>query len=159
MKQMGEELFLLMYGFIDPTIMGITDHQQNINHSVHDLHVAALKGFRDRFKIPLPDEGLEEAPFYVPDEDSPEIQYLRERRQELGGYLPMRQSEAEPLAVPEQLLSKDAEKCTLQPLWFICPPPHHGSSSCAGHARRRCRVRLSVRAEQREKADPDRAGH
>ena len=40
----------------------------------------------------------------------------------------------EPLAVPEQLLSKDAEKCTLQPLWFICPSPHHGSSSCTGHA-------------------------
>ena len=65
----------------------------------------------------------------------------------------------EPVAVPEQLLSKDAEKCTLQPLWFICPSPHHGSSSCTGHARRRCRVRLSARTEQREKADPDRAGH
>ena len=74
---------------------------QNINHQVHDLHVASLKSVRDRFNIPIPDEGIEEAPFYAPDEDSPEIQYLRERRQKLGGYLPTRHAEAEPLPVPD----------------------------------------------------------
>ena len=74
---------------------------QNITHQVHDLQVASLKSFRDRFNIPIPDEGIEEAPFYIPEEDSPEIQYLRERRQKLGGYLPVRRTEAEPLAVPD----------------------------------------------------------
>ena len=74
---------------------------QNITHQIHDLHVAALKAFRDRFNIPVSDAEIAEAPFYRPPEDSPEIQYLRERREGLGGYLPARRTDAEPLAVPD----------------------------------------------------------
>ena len=74
---------------------------QNITHQIHDLHVAALKAFRDRFNIPVSDEAIAEAPFYRPSEDSPEIRYLRERREALGGYLPTRRSDAEPLEIPE----------------------------------------------------------
>ncbi len=74
---------------------------QNITHQIHDLHVAALKTFRDRFNIPVSDDAIAEAPFYRPPDDSPEIQYLRERRAGLGGYLPARRTEADPLEVPE----------------------------------------------------------
>jgi len=74
---------------------------QNITHQIHDLHVAALKTFRDRFNIPVSDDAIAEAPFYRPPDDSPEIEYMRERRAGLGGYLPARRTEAEPLEVPE----------------------------------------------------------
>jgi pyruvate dehydrogenase E1 component len=53
--------------------------------------------FRSRFGIPIPDEELHEAPFYRPSDDSAEIQYLRERRQQLGGYLPERKVRAAPI--------------------------------------------------------------
>ena len=58
--------------------------------------------------LPHPDPGREasrEAPFYKPDEDSPEIQYMHERRKALGGYLPARRSAAPKLEVPDALRS------------------------------------------------------
>jgi len=61
----------------------------------------ALKAFRDRFNIPISDDEIAETPFYRPDEDSPEMRYMREKRQALGGYLPARRNEAEPLAIPD----------------------------------------------------------
>ena len=73
---------------------------QNITHQIHDMHEAALKAFRDRFNIPVSDEDIAEAPFYMPPPDSPEIQYMRERRQALGGYMPVRRTDAPPLEVP-----------------------------------------------------------
>ena len=48
--------------------------------------------FRSRFGIPIPDDELHEAPFYRPSDDSPEIKYMQERRQQLGGYMPAAQS-------------------------------------------------------------------
>ena len=61
----------------------------------------ALRAFRDRFKIPVPDDQVDKAPYYRPADDSPEIKYIRERRQALGGYLPQRRPKAEPLQVPD----------------------------------------------------------
>ena len=60
----------------------------------------ALRVFRDRYRIPIPDDRLVEAPFYKPADDSPEIRYMHERRQELGGYLPARHPRGEPLEAP-----------------------------------------------------------
>jgi pyruvate dehydrogenase E1 component len=60
----------------------------------------ALEAFRDRYRIPIPDDELEEAPFYKPPEDSAEMQYLRERREALGGFLPRRRRAAGPIEVP-----------------------------------------------------------
>ncbi|MEE4379702.1 MAG: pyruvate dehydrogenase (acetyl-transferring), homodimeric type, partial [Candidatus Competibacteraceae bacterium] len=74
---------------------------QNITHSQKKMGHDALKDFRDRFQIPVPDEELDAAPYYKPAEDSPEIKYLKERRAALGGYLPQRRREAEPLQTPE----------------------------------------------------------
>jgi len=56
--------------------------------------------FRDRYRIPIPDEQLADAPFYKPSPESPEIRYMHERRQALGGYLPARASSAKPLEIP-----------------------------------------------------------
>jgi pyruvate dehydrogenase E1 component len=81
--------------------MGIAGEGQNITHQQKKMGEDALRAFRDRFNIPLSDEQIAEAPFYKPAEDSPEMQYLKERRKALGGYLPSRRRDAEALEVPE----------------------------------------------------------
>ena len=73
---------------------------RNTTHQVKKLGSEQMRRFRDRYRIPVPDEKLDEAPFYKPADDSPEIRYLHERRQALGGYLPSRRPEAKPLDLP-----------------------------------------------------------
>ncbi len=80
--------------------MGEAGEGQNITHQQHELGRDALRAFRDRFNIPVSDERIEEAPFYLPDPDGPEMKYLHERRRALGGYLPQRRNVAKPLPVP-----------------------------------------------------------
>jgi len=76
------------------------------------LDVESLREFRDRFNIPIPDERLEEVPYFKPAEDSPEMRYLHEHRQALGGYLPKRRIKAdEHLPAP----SLDTFKAVLEP--------------------------------------------
>ncbi|MDG1909508.1 MAG: pyruvate dehydrogenase (acetyl-transferring), homodimeric type [Pseudomonadales bacterium] len=80
--------------------MGPAGEAQNITHSVKKLEIEALKKFRDRFDIPLPDSDLEKVPYYRPPADGPEMRYLHERRKELGGSLPSRKPDFEALTVP-----------------------------------------------------------
>ena len=80
--------------------MGEAGEGQNITHQQKKFGEDALRAFRDRYRIPIPDEQLVEAPFYKPSEESPEIHYMHERRQALGGYLPARRGKAEPLEIP-----------------------------------------------------------
>jgi len=80
--------------------MGIAGEGQNITHSQKKMGEVALRGFRDRFNIPIPDEKINETPFYKPAADSPELKYLQERREALGGYLPARHAETKPLEIP-----------------------------------------------------------
>ncbi len=60
-----------------------------------------MREFRSRFGIPLSDDEVAEAPFFRPPEDSPEIQYLRARRDGLGGYVPKRSIRANPLQLAQ----------------------------------------------------------
>ena len=60
--------------------LGLAGEAQNISHSVKKLDIEALKKFRDRFDIPLPDSELEKVPYYRPPADSAEMRYLRGRR-------------------------------------------------------------------------------
>ena len=80
--------------------MGESGEGQNITHQQKKMADDSLIAFRDRFRIPLSDEQVVQAPFYHPGEDSPEIKYLKEKRQALGGFLPARQDQAEPLQIP-----------------------------------------------------------
>jgi pyruvate dehydrogenase E1 component len=82
--------------------MGRAGEGQNITHQQKKMGEENLRAFRDRFGIPVPDEQVAEAPFYRPPDDSPEIRYLHERRQALGGHLPQRRTAAPPLEVPER---------------------------------------------------------
>ena len=81
--------------------MGESGEGMNITHQAKKMAEASLKQFRDRFNIPIPDDQIADVPFYKPAEDSPEMQYLRERRMALGGYLPARRKSAEALPVPD----------------------------------------------------------
>ncbi len=80
--------------------MGEAGEGKNFTHQQKKLGEEALKKFRDRYRIPIPDDKIAEAPFYKPDPNGPEIRYLHERRQALGGYLPSRRTEMQRLEVP-----------------------------------------------------------
>jgi len=80
--------------------LGPAGEAQNYTHSVKKLDLEALKEFRDRFDIPLPDSELEAVPYYRPPEDSTEIRYMKERRAALGGSLPGRRSDFAALKIP-----------------------------------------------------------
>jgi pyruvate dehydrogenase E1 component len=80
--------------------MGVAGEGMNITHSQKKMGEAALKAFRDRFNIPISDDQIGAAPFYKPETDSPEMQYMHQVREHLGGYLPARVDEAPTLTVP-----------------------------------------------------------
>ena len=80
---------------------GADGQAANTTHSLKKLKIDSLREFRDRFGIPVSDEDLPKVPFYRPPEDSPEMKYLRERREALKGYIPIRHHEVETLEVPE----------------------------------------------------------
>jgi pyruvate dehydrogenase E1 component len=75
---------------------------RNATHQMKKLTVAELKEFRDRLYLEIPDAALEAElpPYYHPGEKSEEIQYMKERRAALGGYLPKRVVRARPLTLP-----------------------------------------------------------
>ncbi|HHF7374543.1 pyruvate dehydrogenase (acetyl-transferring), homodimeric type [Legionella bozemanae] len=81
--------------------MGAAGEGQNITHQQKKMTVEQLKAFRDRFSIPISDDQIAEIPFYKPADDSPEINYIKKQREMLGGYLPARSTETEPLKVPD----------------------------------------------------------
>jgi pyruvate dehydrogenase E1 component len=72
--------------------MGEAGEGQNATHQQKKMGEEALFAFRDRFNIPLTDDEVKKAPFYRPPENSPETEYLLERRKALGGFLPARRS-------------------------------------------------------------------
>ncbi|MBI2187098.1 MAG: pyruvate dehydrogenase (acetyl-transferring), homodimeric type [Acidobacteria bacterium] len=77
--------------------IGEAGEGKNITHQQKKLNEGELRAFRTRFGIPIADERVAEAPFYRPPDNSPEITYLRERRTQLGGYVPQRVVQVEPL--------------------------------------------------------------
>ncbi len=63
---------------------------RNATHQEKKLADQALTAFRTRFEIPIPEEAAREGWLYRPADDSPEITYMRQRRKELGGFMPDR---------------------------------------------------------------------
>lgn len=75
--------------------MGKIGEGKNTVHQTKKLGDEDIKAFRDRFNIPIPDSQIADLPFYKPADDTPEMKYLHERRQALGGYLPHRRVKAD----------------------------------------------------------------
>jgi pyruvate dehydrogenase E1 component len=95
--------------------MGESGEGQMIAHQAKKMTQDALKQFRDRFDIPMPDDRIADMPFIALAEDSPEMRYLKERRGALGGYLPQRRRKsislsAPPLSTFERLLQSSGER-------------------------------------------------
>ena len=72
----------------------------NTTHQVKKLSMENIKSFRDRFDIPVSDSEIENLPYVRPPEDSPEIQYLKNTRKKLGGFIPRRRTSSEILKMP-----------------------------------------------------------
>jgi pyruvate dehydrogenase E1 component len=81
--------------------MGHAGEAQNTTHSQKSLGIENMKVFRDRFNIPLSDEQVEKMPYITLEDDSEEKKYLLSRREELGGFLPKRNSAAPALQTPD----------------------------------------------------------
>ena len=80
--------------------LGKSGESVNISHQMKKMSEDELRDFRDRYRLPISDAKLKDAPFYKPPDDSAEMVYLRERREALGGYLPARRRSAPALEVP-----------------------------------------------------------
>jgi len=75
--------------------MGGAGEGKNTAHQTKKLTDDDIRYIRDRFNLPIPDSDLPRIPFYKPADDTPEMKYLHERREKLGGYLPKRRSRSD----------------------------------------------------------------
>ncbi len=92
--------------------MGKAGEGKNTVHQTKQLDDEDIRYIRDRFNIPIPDSELDKLPYYKPADDTPEMKYLHERRQALGGYLPQRREKAdESFTIP----SLDTFKAVIEP--------------------------------------------
>ncbi len=104
-KHAGQPTVILaktIKGWTIPTLEG-----KNATHQMKKLTLPDIKKYRDRLYLPMSDRDIDEhyekhgmAPFFHPGEDSPEIEYMLERRKELGGSVPRRVVRAKPLDLP-----------------------------------------------------------
>ncbi|MGA1507301.1 MAG: pyruvate dehydrogenase (acetyl-transferring), homodimeric type [Aquiluna sp.] len=85
--------------------LGKSFEGRNATHQMKKLKLDDLKQFRDEMRVPISDAQLEAdpymPPYYVPDSSSTELQYMHERRKQLGGYLPERRSKYVDFKLPE----------------------------------------------------------
>ncbi|TAN10580.1 MAG: pyruvate dehydrogenase (acetyl-transferring), homodimeric type [Burkholderiaceae bacterium] len=92
--------------------MGAAGQAKMPVHQIKKMSDDAVKAFRDRFNIPIPDDQIPSLPFYKPAEDTPEMKYLHAHREALGGYMPSRRMKSdESFTVP----ALDAFKSILEP--------------------------------------------
>jgi pyruvate dehydrogenase E1 component len=92
--------------------LGTDFEARNATHQMKKLTVAELKEFRDRLYLDIPDSALEAElpPYYHPGDQSDEIQYMKERRAALGGYLPRRVVRAKQLELPGDKVYEELRK-------------------------------------------------
>ena len=98
--------------------LGTNFAARNSTHQMKKLAAADLKVLRDTFSIPFTDEDIDEdpynPPYYHPGMDDPAIQYMLERRNELGGFVPERRVSGAPIEMPDpavyDLLAKGSGK-------------------------------------------------
>jgi len=82
--------------------MGKTGESVNTTHQQKKLGVEDLLYYRDRFDLPLTDDQVRNVEYLKPDENSEEIKYLKQRRIELGGFIPERTSYSKPIKAPSK---------------------------------------------------------
>ncbi|HIL11401.1 MAG TPA: pyruvate dehydrogenase (acetyl-transferring), homodimeric type [Candidatus Latescibacteria bacterium] len=90
--------------------LGEAGEGKNIAHNQKKLNEDEIRIFRTRFGIPISDDEIAETPFYRPAEDSPEMAYIREHREKLGGAVPARHVQAAPLVMPPEEMWEEFKK-------------------------------------------------
>ncbi|MGQ9917903.1 MAG: pyruvate dehydrogenase (acetyl-transferring), homodimeric type [Bryobacteraceae bacterium] len=90
--------------------LGEAAEGRNTTHQQKKMNENELLKLRQRFRIPIPESTVHTVSFYRPAEDSPEMQYLRRRREALGGSLPARLAQRVRLEVPELEFFADSLK-------------------------------------------------
>ncbi|QDC70798.1 pyruvate dehydrogenase (acetyl-transferring), homodimeric type [Candidatus Methylopumilus universalis] len=95
--------------------MGDAGEGQNITHQQKSMDIDSLKAFRDRFDLQITNEEVEKLSFHKPEPDSPEIKYMMERREALGGFVPQRKRKGNSLKTPplsafENMLTATGER-------------------------------------------------
>jgi pyruvate dehydrogenase E1 component len=92
--------------------LGEAGEGKNITHQQKKMNEDELRAFRARFGIPVSDQDIAKAPFYRPAENSPEMQYMKARRQELGGDIPKRAVRSKPIGPPKEDVFEEFYKGT-----------------------------------------------
>ena len=80
--------------------MGKSGESVNTTHQTKKLDIDDLMYYRDRFDVPLTDKQVQNIEYYKPNQNSPEIKYIKERRIQLGGFIPERTTYAKPIKAP-----------------------------------------------------------
>jgi pyruvate dehydrogenase E1 component len=114
-KHVGQPTVILAHTVKGWTIESLEG--RNATHQMKKLKTDDFKKFRDRLYLPVSDKDIDEAyestggaPFFHPGNDSPEIEYMLERRKQLGGSLPKRVVRSKPLKVPGDELYADLKQ-------------------------------------------------
>jgi pyruvate dehydrogenase E1 component len=92
--------------------LGESGEGKNITHQQKKLNEDEMKEFRSRFGIPISDDDIANAPFFKPSEESAEMQYLKARRRELGGFVPSRKGDVRPIKTPPEEIFEEFYKGT-----------------------------------------------
>ena len=104
--------------------MGDAGEGQNITHQQKSMDIDSLKAFRDRFDLQITNEEVEKLSFHKPAPDSPEIKYMMERREALGGFVPQRKRKGNllktpPLSAFENMLTATGEREIATTMAFV----------------------------------------
>ena len=94
--------------------MGKTGESVNTTHQTKKLDIDDLMYYRDRFDVPLTDQQVKNIEYYKPDQNSPEIKYIKERRLQLGGFIPERTTYAKPIKAPPKNIFDNMKESTGQ---------------------------------------------
>jgi pyruvate dehydrogenase E1 component len=81
--------------------LGEAGEGRNVAHNAKKVNEQELREFRSRFGIPISDDDVAKTPFYKPADDTPEMKYLKARREALGGYVPSRPTKHPTLETPK----------------------------------------------------------
>jgi len=92
--------------------MGKSGESVNTTHQTKKLDIDDLMYYRDRFDVPLTDNQVRNIEYYKPDQNSPEIKYIKERRLQLGGFIPERTSYSKPIKAPPKNIFDNMKEST-----------------------------------------------
>ncbi len=92
--------------------MGKSGESVNTTHQTKKLDIDDLMYYRDRFDVPLTDEQVKNIEYYKPSEDSPEIKYIKQKRLQLGGFIPERTTYAKPIKTPPKNIFDNMKEST-----------------------------------------------